>query len=30
MAHLVSTDRARLIAWGASAGLPEARLQLSH
>jgi hypothetical protein len=27
MAHLVSTDRARLIAWGASVGLPEARLQ---
>ena len=27
MAHLVSTDRARLVAWGASVGLSEARLQ---
>ena len=27
MAHLVSTDRGRLIAWGAAIGLPEARLQ---
>lgn len=27
MAHLVSTDRARLLAYGAEAGLPEARLQ---
>lgn len=27
MAHLVSTDRARLVAWGEAAGLPEARLQ---
>lgn len=27
MAHLVSTDRARLVAWGAATGLSEARLQ---
>ena len=27
MAHLVSTDRGRLVAWGATAGIPEARLQ---
>jgi len=27
MAHLVSTDRARLLAYGAEAGLPAARLQ---
>lgn len=27
MAHLVSTDRARLIAWGTTIGLSEARLQ---
>ena len=27
MAHLVSTDRARLLAWGDSVGLSEARLQ---
>ena len=27
MAHLVSTDRARLVAWGAAAGIAEARLQ---
>ncbi len=27
MAHLVSTDRARLVAWGTGAGLAEARLQ---
>lgn len=27
MAHLVSTDRARLMTWGAQAGLPEARMQ---
>jgi hypothetical protein len=27
MAHLVSTDRARLLAYGAAAGIPAARLQ---
>lgn len=27
MAHLVSTDRERLLAWGRQAGLPEERLQ---
>jgi hypothetical protein len=27
MAHLVSTDRALLLAWGRHAGLPERRLQ---
>jgi hypothetical protein len=27
MAHLVSTDRALLLAWGRSAGLPDERLQ---
>jgi hypothetical protein len=27
MAHLVSTDRALLLAYGAAAGIPEARLQ---
>jgi hypothetical protein len=27
MAHLVSTDRELLLAWGRSAGLPPARLQ---
>ena len=27
MAHLVSTDRERLLAYGRSAGLPEHRLQ---
>jgi hypothetical protein len=27
MAHLVSTDRDRLVAWGRLAGLPEERLQ---
>lgn len=27
MAHLVSTDRARLVSWGRQAGLPERRLQ---
>lgn len=27
MAHLVSADRVRLLAWGATAGLSEARLQ---
>ena len=27
MAHLVSTDRARLLAYGARAGIPAARLQ---
>jgi len=30
MAHLVSTDRARLLAYGAEAGLPEARLQFKR
>ena len=27
MAHLVSTDRSRLVAYGALVGLPESRLQ---
>ena len=27
MAHLVSTDRTRLLAWGRRAGLPDERLQ---
>lgn len=27
MAHLVSTDRARLVAYGQQAGIPESRLQ---
>ncbi len=27
LAHLVSSDRARLLAWGARVGLPEERLQ---
>jgi hypothetical protein len=27
MAHLVSTDRERLLAWGRGAGLPDERLQ---
>ena len=27
MAHLVSTDRERLLAWGARVGIPVARLQ---